>query len=118
MYSILNKKIENLTVLEVLDFAELYNIFKLPTITLDDFCQITQKSKRRVYEVLKAKEIPENLIVDGYEYKRFRKSPIFHSKEVLAYINSKKVPAETHVNSRDIKIDADHLNKIFNPTKI
>ena len=65
-------------------------MFKHPTLTLTEFCEITQKNKRKVYAELNEKIFPEKLIVDGYDYKKKRKMPLFHSKEVLQWIQPEK----------------------------
>lgn len=90
MENILYKRMADLTIIEMLDFAELYNIVKFPTINLDDFCRITQKNKRQIYTMINDKEIPENLIVDGFGFRSQRKSPIFHSKAVIEWIGAKR----------------------------
>lgn len=110
MNNILSKRIADLTVGEVLDFAELYNQVKFPTMNLESFCNITQQSKRRVYQSLELNDVPAELIVDGLEFRKYRKSPIFYSKEVLKWINSKnpKTDTSTHKSSSQL---SDEISK-------
>lgn len=86
MNELLNKRMADLTVLEVIEFAEVYAACKYPTMTMDEFCKVVNKSKRRVYNLLDNKLLPEELIVGGYESRKQRKSPIFHRNEVIAYL--------------------------------
>ena len=90
MDKFLTKKAGDFTVADLFNFAELYWVFKYPTLTLTEFCEITQKNKRKVYAELEAKVFPDKMIVDGYDYKKKRKAPLFHSKEVLQWIQPEK----------------------------
>ncbi len=75
-----------MTVLEVMEYAEMFNLIKNPTMTMEAFCKVLNKSKRRVYTLLENKIYPEELIVDGYEYREKRKSPIFHTHKVIEWL--------------------------------
>lgn len=86
MNEILKKRCADMTVLEMFEFAELLNVVRNPTMTLEEFCKIVQKSKRRVYELLKNRIYPEELIVGGYASMKQRKSPVFDTKQVIEFI--------------------------------
>ena len=88
MNEILNRRCADMTVIEMFEFAELLNVVKHPTMTLEDFCKIVQKSKRRVYELLKNRIYPEDLIIGGYESMKQRKSPIFDTRQVIEYVKN------------------------------
>lgn len=88
MQEFLNKKISELSVLEGLKYSYLVSICSNITMSLEEFCKVTGKDKRKVYTLLKNRIFPEHIIVGGYENKEKRKSPIFITKEVLNYISN------------------------------
>lgn len=86
MNDLLKKRCADLTVFEVLEFAEMHCIFKYPTMPLDNFCKVYGKSKRRVLLLLKNKLIPEEIILGGYNYKSERKHILFITERVVEWL--------------------------------
>ncbi|SDE15590.1 hypothetical protein [Riemerella columbipharyngis] len=77
-----------MTTIEMMESAYLIEVSKKITMTLQEFCQVTGWDKRKVYQRIKNKILPEQLIKGGYEYRSQRKQPIFLTKEVLDWIKN------------------------------
>lgn len=87
MQDFYNKKITDLNVLEAIKYAYLVAICSRLTMNLDEFCKVTGKDRRQVYQFLKNKIYPDRMIMGGYESLKQRKSPIFITEEVLKFIS-------------------------------
>lgn len=77
-----------MTTIEMMESAYLIEVSKNITMTLPEFCKVTGWDKRKVYQRIKNKILPERLIKDGYGYSTHRKQPIFFTQEVLEWIKS------------------------------
>lgn len=86
MQHLLDKKVSELTVFEAMKYAYLISMSSKITMTLTEFCELTGKTKRSVYTLLRSKFYPEQIILGGYNSFRQRKSPIFITEEVLKWI--------------------------------
>lgn len=86
MQEFFDKKITDLTVIEALKYAYLVSISSRITMNLDEFCKVIGKDKRSVYNYLKNRIYPEEMIMGGYDSMKQRKSPIFITEEVLNFI--------------------------------
>ena len=88
MNEIFKKRCADMTVFEVMEFAEMFSIMKHPTLSIDDFCKVFGKPRRRVNLLIRNKIIPEDLLVDGYDYKKLgdRKEPLFITEKVREWI--------------------------------
>lgn len=86
MRELLNKRMADLTVIEVMEFSYLNMLASKPTIPLNDFCKVIGKDKSRVYKLIKNKLIPEEILVGGFE-NRTRHTPLlFHTEEVIKWL--------------------------------
>lgn len=90
MSEILTKKVSELTVLEVLEFGYLNYISTNLTITVNDFCRMTNANRKNVTAMLNKKEFPEDILVGGYESRKQRKTVLFHTDRVIDYLKKIK----------------------------
>lgn len=86
MQEILNKRMADLTVLEVMEFTFLNQLMTCPTMTITDYCKVTGKTRRRVNKLLSNRLIPEELIIGGYENRRQNTAVMFDTEKVLKHL--------------------------------
>lgn len=87
MNYVLNKKITEMTTLELMEHSYFVQMAKSPSMNIEEFEKITGWSRRKVYTFLRNQLIPEHLIVGGYN-KRQSKKPIFYTKEVIEWLKN------------------------------
>lgn len=80
----------DLTVEEMIQFCELYDCVRLPTMDIDQFCRFTGRTKKKVIALLNNRLLPEDLLVYGYEGRRQRITVLFYTDRVIHWL--KQIP--------------------------
>lgn len=86
MNELLNKRMADMTLRDVMEASHLVELAKSISITLDEFCRIIGKPRRRVYSLIDNKLLPEELIIGGYESRKQKTKLMFHTQQVLEWL--------------------------------
>lgn len=86
MNELLNKRMADMTLRDVMEASHLVEVSKSITLTLDEFCRITAKPRRRVYSLIDNKILPEELICGGYENRKQKTKLLFHTHKVIEWL--------------------------------
>lgn len=86
MNELLKKRMADMTLLDVMEASHLVEISKSITLSLDEFCKVVKKPRRRIYALIDNRLLPENLIIGGYESRKQNNKILFDTKEVLAWL--------------------------------
>lgn len=86
MNELLNKRMADMTLRDVMEASHLVEIAKSLTLTLDEFCRVVGKPRRRIYSLIDNKLLPEELIVGGYENRKQKTKILFHTNKVIEWL--------------------------------
>lgn len=86
MNELLNKRMADMTLRDVMEASHLVEVSKSITLTLDQFCEIVGKPRRRVYSLIDNKLLPEELICGGYENRKQKTKLLFHTERVIQWL--------------------------------
>ncbi len=86
MNELLNKRMADMTLRDVMEASHLVELSKSISLTLDQFCQIIGKPRRRVYSLIDNKLLPEELIIGGYESRKQKTKLMFHTHKVIEWL--------------------------------
>ena len=86
MNEILNKRMADMTLIEVMEATNLVEISKNPTLDIDDLSKILKKPRRRIYALVDNEILPSELIVGGKENRKQKNKLIFHTDKVLEWL--------------------------------
>jgi len=88
MNELLNRRMADMTLREVMEASQLVEMAKSATIDVEQFCKMSGKTKRRVYQLINNKLIPEELIIGGYESRKQKTKLMFDTEKVLKWLKS------------------------------
>lgn len=86
MNELLNKRMADMTLIEVMEATNLVEISKNPTLDIDDLSKILKKPRRRIYALVDNEIFPSELIVGGKENRKQKNKLLFHTDKVLEWL--------------------------------
>lgn len=75
-----------MTLRDVMEASHLVEISKSITLDLDQFCKVVGKSRRRVYQLIDNRLLPEYLLIGGYENRKQKNKLMFDTSKVLEWL--------------------------------
>lgn len=89
MNELLNKKISDLTVLELLEVTNANFLTQNPSIDVKTMSTLSGNSIRRIYKLIDNKLIPECLLLGGFENRVQKKKLLFDTEKVIEWLKDK-----------------------------
>lgn len=91
MQELLRKRTADLTVIEMLELSYLTSATRFPTLSLDEFCRASGKSRKHIVRLMANRLLREELIVGGYEGRK-QKCPVrFRTDKVIEYLKNNSI---------------------------
>ncbi len=75
-----------MTLRDVMEASHLVEISKSITLDLDQFCKVVGKSRRRVYQLIDNRLLPEYLLIGGYENRKQKNKLMFDTSKVIEWL--------------------------------
>ena len=110
MEKLLKERTADWLLIDTMIASHLIEVSKYITMDINLFARITGKPIRRVYFMIKSRELPEELIIGGYGNRKQNNKILFDTFHVLIWLR-KKIYEENNVNknyreSLDLAIDS------------